>query len=211
MSLQMLAAMYGGSVGNSSGPVPESWSVSTAGPGRVSVTVDFEPVFDAGHLHLHGTACCDNNTFFPDGASAPDHNCCAESPFEVGTADGTWWRTEVPVVMVAGDRVSMQAVVGRHSGPVHSLRYAFSNFPTCVLYSGRGGPADRHGIAAAPFRLGVPGGCPANTTTCESVALAPSHSVTQCCTPAPNAEALNGEHCVRGAGCLQCYPEPCGG
>lgn len=187
LSLQLLSKVYDQPV------VPGGPTVKTfhaiASHNEVTAVVGFDR---ASMLHTHGTGDC-AITEFPKDAIPGDHECCAESPFQVGTAAGHWIRANFTI---DGATVTVKATVPASSGAPTDLRYNHENFPQCALYNGVGGPDDHTGVAAAPFRMSLFSTCPPTTHACSGgVESLPVGA--QCCANAQN------ETCVPNAGCYE--------
>jgi sialate O-acetylesterase len=78
-----------------------------------TATVSFRADTAAG-LHMHGSAAC--------------KACCAESPLELQTADGTWVRTGA--MTVAGATVTASAATTQK---VTGIRFDWEGYPQCAL------------------------------------------------------------------------------
>jgi len=116
----------------SSGPLFESYSVDGD-----QVVVNFRP--DTSQtLHPSGTAACSD--------------CCSESPLEVQLLPAQTWKWQrTEALEVNGSSIIARVQLGAGQR-IAGLRFDWQGYPQCALYNGFGGPDDRSGIAASPFK-----------------------------------------------------------
>ena len=132
---------------------------------------------------------------------------CAESPFELGAADGSWTRANFTI---QGAKITLALPASTSSASSNTLattytevRYCWEGFPQCAIYSGLVGDySSESALPAAPFRVAVGVACAATQSRCllGKVAIGADPDTAQCC--------QNGnETCVPYGGCQAVVPK----
>lgn len=185
MALQLLKKVYGQEV-LADGPAPQSIAVSKD---RALLQINFS---GADRLHLAATAA---------HTTTGSKLGCAESPFELGFADGEWIRVNFTIAL-ANIVISLPV----RSEQATEIRYAWEGFPQCVLYSGSSGDfSSLSALPAAPFRLAIESACAAKQVKCllGGASSSTGHAeYAQCCS--------GKETCVPGGGCQNPFWIPSG-
>ena len=134
---------------------------------------------------------------------------CAESPFELGLANGSWVRAESAI---AGSKVTLRIPTGLAAMHVTEVRYAWEPFVQCVLYAGAGGWQNESAVPAAPFRVSLDdASCALTQTRCSTAAVGLSAAEqAQCCHHATEVCVYNGGCQLRPSAAAVSVPVPCG-
>jgi len=183
LALQLRAKVYSQAV-VADGPTLAAAPAATTATGAPAIMLRFR---NAAGLHAAAVS----------GATLG----CAQSPFEVGYADGSWARATVAGVNASAGTVVLSLAVGTGSGRLTEVRYAWAGYPQCALYSGEGGWNDTAtgSLPAAPFRVAASTGCADTQSSC------PVLGGVQCCMNHdvhPNLPG--GEICMPHGGGCQC-------
>ena len=122
---------YGVAAPSHEGPVLASVSHARQPPDAWNVTLRFRPNAPDAQLRLRDTNQC--------------RRCCGAPAFEVTSDAGETW-APAEAVALSGTAVH---VTGRGGRPPVALRYAWQDYPECLLHNAEGAPA-------APFTTPVP-------------------------------------------------------
>eukprot|EP00743_Colponemidia_sp_Colp-15_P004596 GILK01004955.1.p1 GENE.GILK01004955.1~~GILK01004955.1.p1 ORF type:complete len:513 (+),score=55.28 GILK01004955.1:35-1573(+) len=122
LSLAMHKILYDAST-VASGPIVINTQL-TSSPGRWTIQISFDPEVSQG-LYQQGSIDCTL--------------CCSVSPFE-GLSNGTW----VPVAAEITRQVAVVSYTTQELAPLTSIRYAWADYPQCILYNS-------HSLPAPPF------------------------------------------------------------